>query len=95
MSAKIARGSGDEGGGPGGGPGLATAQTAAQRTATVVDTDAVYWRTGLRSTMFRPMKKSTTVRLDADVLDWLKARGKGYQTRLNALLREAMRKDVS
>jgi len=30
------------------------------------------------------------VRIDADVLAWLKSQGKGYQTRMNAILREAM-----
>ena len=33
---------------------------------------------------------ATTVRIDADVLAWLKAGGKGYQTRLNAILRAEM-----
>ena len=33
---------------------------------------------------------STTVRVDADVLAWLKSQGKGYQTRINTILREAM-----
>lgn len=32
-------------------------------------------------------KQQTTVRLDADVLDWFKAQGPGYQTRINAVLR--------
>jgi BrnA antitoxin of type II toxin-antitoxin system len=31
-----------------------------------------------------------TVRLDTDVLDWLKAYGKGYQTRINRILRAVM-----
>ncbi|MEH4033000.1 BrnA antitoxin family protein, partial [Escherichia coli] len=31
--------------------------------------------------------------LDADVMEWLKRPGKGYQTRLNAILREAMLRD--
>ena len=39
---------------------------------------------------FRPVKKQITARLDADVLAWLKAGGKGYQTRMNAILRQAM-----
>jgi uncharacterized protein (DUF4415 family) len=43
---------------------------------------------------FRPLKASTTVRLDADVLAWLKDQGKGYQTRINAILRAAMLKDT-
>lgn len=44
--------------------------------------------------LYRPVKKSTTVRIDADVLAWLKSSGDGYQTRLNAILREAMLRDV-
>jgi len=32
-------------------------------------------------------KKSISLRLDADVLEWFKQSGKGYQTRINALLR--------
>ncbi|MEZ5477478.1 MAG: BrnA antitoxin family protein [Thiolinea sp.] len=39
---------------------------------------------------YRPIKKQVTVRIDADVLAWLQADGKGYQTRLNKVLREAM-----
>jgi len=34
-----------------------------------------------------PGKKQVTVRLDNDVLTWLKGQGKGYQTRINAILR--------
>lgn len=33
-------------------------------------------------------KEQTTLRLDADVLDWFRAQGKGYQTRINAILRK-------
>ena len=39
---------------------------------------------------FKPIKKAVQVRLDADVLEWLKRGGKGYQTRINLLLRHAM-----
>ena len=39
---------------------------------------------------YRPPKKAVTIRLDADVLEWLKGYGKGYQTRANLLLRHAM-----
>jgi len=39
---------------------------------------------------YRPPKKSVTIRLDTDVLEWLKGFGKGYQTRANLLLRHAM-----
>ena len=39
---------------------------------------------------YRPRKKPVTMRLDADVLAWLKADGPGYQTKANGLLRHAM-----
>ena len=39
---------------------------------------------------YKPIKKTVNIRIDADVLEWLKSAGKGYQTRLNAILREAM-----
>ncbi|EIF9647345.1 BrnA antitoxin family protein [Salmonella enterica] len=44
----------------------------------------------VRGRFWRPVKAQTSVRIDADILEWLKAPGKGYQTRLNAILREAM-----
>lgn len=34
-----------------------------------------------------PPKAAISLRLDADVLAWLKAQGPGYQTRINAILR--------
>ena len=37
-----------------------------------------------------PAKQQLTIRLDADVLNWLRANGKGYQTRINRILRAAM-----
>ncbi len=40
---------------------------------------------------YRPKKQSVTIRLDADVLAWLKSSGEGYQTRINAHLRKLMR----
>ena len=39
---------------------------------------------------YRPPKRSVTMRLDSDVLDWLKSYGHGYQTKANGLLRHAM-----
>jgi uncharacterized protein (DUF4415 family) len=39
---------------------------------------------------FRPRKTTVTIRLDSDVLAWLKSAGEGYQTRVNELLRKAM-----
>jgi uncharacterized protein (DUF4415 family) len=40
---------------------------------------------------YRPKKTSVTIRLDADVLAWLKANGEGYQTRINSYLSKIMR----
>jgi uncharacterized protein (DUF4415 family) len=39
---------------------------------------------------YRPVKKPVTMRLDSDIIDWLKADGRGYQTKANWLLRHAM-----
>lgn len=44
----------------------------------------------VRGRFYRPVKQQITARLDADVLDWLKAEGPGYQSRMNAILRAAM-----
>lgn len=38
----------------------------------------------------RPVKSDVHTKIDVDILDWLKKAGKGYQTRLNAVLRWAM-----
>ena len=39
---------------------------------------------------YRPAKRPITIRLDEDIIDWLKGFGRGYQTRANLLLRYAM-----
>lgn len=43
---------------------------------------------------FKPVKKAVQIRLDADVLAWYKGFGKGYQTRINAVLREVMLQNI-
>ena len=48
------------------------------------------WSRAVVGKFYRPIKRPLTIRLDADVLDWLKKQGKGYQTRINAILRAAM-----
>ncbi len=40
--------------------------------------------------LYRPRKEAISLRLDADVLDWLRKQGDGYQTRINQILRERM-----
>ncbi len=48
------------------------------------------WSGAVVGKFYRPIKKSLTIRIDADVLAWVKGQGKGYQTRINRYLREAM-----
>jgi uncharacterized protein (DUF4415 family) len=52
--------------------------------------EVVDWSGAEMGKFYRPPKKAVTMRLDADVLEWLKGYGKGYQTRANLLLRHAM-----
>ena len=47
------------------------------------------WNRAVVGKFYRPIKKSLTIRVDADVLARLKGLGKGYQTRINSILREA------
>ena len=42
------------------------------------------------TTPWPPVKRQLTIRIDADVLAWLKGQGKGYQTRINRILRVVM-----
>jgi len=53
-----------------------------------------FWRNAVRNPLYRPVKQQLTVRLDADVVAWLRRQGRGYQTRLNQVLREAMLDDL-
>ena len=51
----------------------------------------------VRGKFYRPVKKQVTVRLDADVLEWFKAKqgGKrGYQTAINAALRRVVEDEM-
>ena len=52
------------------------------------------WRHAVRGRFYRPLEEAVSLRLDADVLDWLKKDGAGYQTRVNRMLRERMREDL-
>ncbi|MGO9270651.1 MAG: BrnA antitoxin family protein [Terriglobia bacterium] len=53
-----------------------------------------FWKNAVRNPFYRPVKQQLTVRLDADVVAWLRRQGKGYQTRLNRLLRKAMVEEI-
>ena len=43
-----------------------------------------------KNATFVPAKQLVTMRLDADVVSWLKRNGRGYQTRANKILRSVM-----
>lgn len=51
------------------------------------------WEQGVRQGFYKPVKRQLTVRVDADVLAWLKSKGAGYHGRLNRILRSAMLRD--
>jgi len=53
------------------------------------------WKTAVRNPFYRPVKRQVTVRLDSDILAWLRRQGRGYQTKMNALLRNAMLRDLT
>jgi uncharacterized protein (DUF4415 family) len=52
------------------------------------------WQGAEVGRFYKPIKQQLTLRIDADVVAWFKAQGKGYQTRINELLRRAMMKEV-
>lgn len=45
------------------------------------------WENAIPVSIILDPKRQITIRLDQDVLDWFKAQGSGYQTRINAVLR--------
>jgi uncharacterized protein (DUF4415 family) len=52
------------------------------------------WKNAVRGKWYRPVKQPVSLRLDADVLAWLKSQGSGYQTKANLFLRERMLKEI-
>ena len=64
-------------------------------TSDIPELTEEFWKNAVRNPFYKPTKTVTTVRVDSDVLVWLKSKGKGYQTRLNVILREAMLKEVT
>lgn len=72
---------------------LSKKQDADIDTSDIPVLDDAQWADAERGKFYRPVKKQASIRLDADVLMWLKSSGRGYQTRLNSILRDAMLKD--
>lgn len=63
---------------------------AAIDTSDIAVLPETFWQNAVRNPFYKPVKTSTTVRIDADVLAWLRSGGRGYQSRINAILRREM-----
>jgi uncharacterized protein (DUF4415 family) len=48
------------------------------------------WAKGIVGKYYRPLKTQISFRIDNDVLGWLKSKGEGHLSRINAILRERM-----
>ena len=48
--------------------------------------DSFFERTPVELPIFK-RKESVTLRLDSEILEWFKKQGKGYQTKINAVLK--------
>jgi uncharacterized protein (DUF4415 family) len=51
---------------------------------------AANWASAEQGRFYKPRKEAISLRLDMDVLDWLRRKGPGYQTEINRILREKM-----
>lgn len=49
-----------------------------------------YWSKAVIGKYYRPVKTQISLRIDNEVLDWLKSQGKGHLSRINEILRERM-----
>ncbi len=57
--------------------------------------DSESFAKAVRNPYLKAPKESTTVRIDKDVMDWLRSGGPGYQTRINMYLRLAMKHSLA
>jgi uncharacterized protein (DUF4415 family) len=62
-------------------------------TSDIPELPLIVWKDAVRGRFYRPLKQAVSLRLDADVVAWLKKAGKGYQTRANRILRQRMLSD--
>jgi uncharacterized protein (DUF4415 family) len=63
-------------------------------TSDIPELPASAWKNAVRGGFYRPVKQAVSLRLDTDVIAWLKKDGDGYQTRANQMLRERMLAEV-
>jgi uncharacterized protein (DUF4415 family) len=80
-----------------------TAEQQAQRDALTGEPDTSdspeapeeNWKFAQRGPFFKPRKEPLSLRLDMDIMDWLRRKGPGYQTEINAILRRQMESEIS
>ncbi len=59
-------------------------------TRDIPEAPAENWQHDQRGAFWKPRKEAISLRVDMDVLDWLRQQGPGYQTTINRILRERM-----
>ena len=52
-----------------------------------------YWGNAVIGKYYRPLKTQISLRIDNEVLDWLKSKGHGHLSRINEILRERMARE--
>ena len=52
-----------------------------------------YWANAVIGKYYRPLKTQISLRIDNEVLDWLKSKGQGHLSRINEILRERMTRE--
>ena len=52
-----------------------------------------YWANAVIGKYYRPLKTQISLRIDNEVLDWLKSKGRGHLSRINEILRERMTRE--
>jgi uncharacterized protein (DUF4415 family) len=66
-------------------------EAAARSDPDAQPTDADFWEDAV---LVFPSKHMVCLRIDRDILDWFRSQGKGYQTRMNAVLRAYMEAQI-
>lgn len=64
----------------------------------VPELDEKFWQVAYRvgtTGLYRPHKQIVNMYFDVDVIAWAKSKGRGYQTRLNQIVRKAMLDELS
>jgi uncharacterized protein (DUF4415 family) len=71
---------------------LSAAENLEPDTTDIPEAPAENWRYARR--FYKPRKEAISLRIDADVLDWLRHRSERYQSEINRILREKMEAEV-